>query len=259
VTADDLLDEWRALDLDRDAWLWEEDGGAIAFASAVGRGERWNLDGYVRPDRRGRGLGTEILRLGEERAREAGAARVKNGTLHADAAARALLEAHGYRFARAFLRMGIELADDPPEPELPDGLRLVVPDDEAEVHAVVEAAFADHYDWVPRDLERFRDRFATADRTLWRGVRDGDRLVAVSVNELRLGGGWVGHLATLREARGRGLAGALLLASFAEFSRRGETSVQLGVDAESPTGAVRVYERVGMRVVWRADVFEKHL
>ena len=59
--------------------------------------------------------------------------------------------------------------------------------------------------------------------------------------------------------RRRGLAQALLLASFRDFRRRGETLVRLGVDSENPTGAVRLYERAGMRQVWRADVYRKHL
>jgi ribosomal protein S18 acetylase RimI-like enzyme len=259
VELSDLLDEWRELDLSRDAWLWEEDGAPIAFASIRGHGEKWHLDGYVHPEHRGRGLGAEILRLGEERALEGGGVRVQSGTLHADAAARALFERQGYAFVRAFLRMGIELPDEVPEPSLAGGLHVVVPDDDAEVHAAVQEAFADHWDHQPRDLSAFLERHEGVDRSLWRGVRDGDRLVAVAVNELRFGAGWVGRLGTLREWRGRGIASALLQASFAEFRRRGETFAQLGVDAESPTGAVRVYERAGMHVVWRADVFEKHL
>jgi ribosomal protein S18 acetylase RimI-like enzyme len=39
----------------------------------------------------------------------------------------------------------------------------------------------------------------------------------------------------------------------------GETTVALGVDSENPTGATRLYERAGMRILWRADVWEKEL
>jgi ribosomal protein S18 acetylase RimI-like enzyme len=41
---------------------------------------------------------------------------------------------------------------------------------------------------------------------------------------------------------------ALLTHSFAEFFRRGEKTVGLGVDAESQTGATRLYKRAGMKV-----------
>jgi ribosomal protein S18 acetylase RimI-like enzyme len=61
------------------------------------------------------------------------------------------------------------------------------------------------------------------------------------------------------EWRRRGIAEALLRAAFAEFFRRGELRVALGVDAESPTGATRLYERVGMRVFSRTVVYEKEL
>jgi ribosomal protein S18 acetylase RimI-like enzyme len=35
--------------------------------------------------------------------------------------------------------------------------------------------------------------------------------------------------------------------------------VDLGVDSENPTGAVGLYERAGMHVIRRYDVFERRL
>ncbi len=52
----------------------------------------------------------------------------------------------------------------------------------------------------------------------------------------------------LREFRGRGLAQLLLRRSFVRYRDLGRAGTQLGVDAENGTGAVRVYESVGMRV-----------
>ncbi|MDQ1698604.1 MAG: mycothiol synthase, partial [Frankiaceae bacterium] len=57
----------------------------------------------------------------------------------------------------------------------------------------------------------------------------------------------VGTLGTLREARGRGIGSLLLRTAFAEFAARGLRKVTLGVDAANLTGAVRLYESVGMR------------
>jgi ribosomal protein S18 acetylase RimI-like enzyme len=48
-----------------------------------------------------------------------------------------------------------------------------------------------------------------------------------------------------------------LLASFSEFGRRGATRVGLAVDADNLTGAVALYERVGMSAVRRYDIYEK--
>ena len=69
--------------------------------------------------------------------------------------------------------------------------------------------------------------------------------------------GWVGSLGVRDGWRRRGIGESLLLTSFAEFHRRGERKVALGVDVQNPTGATRLYERVGMRVFWEAVLYEK--
>jgi mycothiol synthase len=76
---------------------------------------------------------------------------------------------------------------------------------------------------------------------------------------VRDGVGWVGILGVLRDWRRRGIGRALLLHSFDEFRRRGLPRAGLGVDAESLTGANRLYESVGMHVVRRLDFFDKQL
>ena len=55
------------------------------------------------------------------------------------------------------------------------------------------------------------------------------------------------------------MAKALLAEAFAESARRGRTRVGLGVDSESPTGATRLYQSVGMFVekvilAWQGEV-----
>jgi ribosomal protein S18 acetylase RimI-like enzyme len=50
-------------------------------------------------------------------------------------------------------------------------------------------------------------------------------------------------------ARRRGIATALLRRVFWEFRRRGAKNVDLKVQLENPTGAVRLYKELGMREV----------
>ena len=71
--------------------------------------------------------------------------------------------------------------------------------------------------------------------------------------------GWVRSLWVRRPWRKRGLGNALLLNAFRQFHERGERRVGLGVDAESPTGATRLYERAGMRVVEESVVHRTEL
>ncbi|HET9939129.1 MAG TPA: GNAT family N-acetyltransferase, partial [Gaiella sp.] len=63
-------------------------------------------------------------------------------------------------------------------------------------------------------------------------------------------------LGVLAEHRGNGLGTALLVTAFAAFRGRGLSRAGLGVDAENTTGAVRLYERAGMTVDERQDIWE---
>ena len=71
--------------------------------------------------------------------------------------------------------------------------------------------------------------------------------------------GWVASLGVRRPWRKRGLGLALLRHSFHEFYRRGKRKVGLGVDAENLTGALRLYEKAGMRVHQTHDRYEKEI
>ena len=69
----------------------------------------------------------------------------------------------------------------------------------------------------------------------------------------------MGELGVLAPWRGRGIATALLGRAFATFASRGLPRVMLNVDSENSTGAVRLYERVGMRTARAWDVYEKRV
>ncbi len=59
--------------------------------------------------------------------------------------------------------------------------------------------------------------------------------------------------------RGHGLGLALLEHAFAVFAARGFRAVILGAEADSPTGANRLYERAGMRMTHRRARYQKLL
>ena len=56
-----------------------------------------------------------------------------------------------------------------------------------------------------------------------------------------------------------GLGLALLQHVFGAFYGRGRSTIGLGVDAQSPTGATRLYQRAGMRVTEEYETYEKVL
>ncbi len=261
----DVLDWWNRTELASDSWLLEEGGKLVGAGWSEARGELGMFVGIVAQGAKGRGLGGALADLGESRVRVAGSARAQTWTLAPDSAARELFQDRGYREVRRFYGMAIELVDPPAAPVLPDGLTLdVFRTVEARAfHAALGEAFEDHWEHHPTPFDQWweeKQRAPGFDPTLWFVVRAGGELAATVRNDPdREGGGYVGALGVRRPWRGRGLGRALLLQTFGEFHRRGVTRVTLGVDAESPTGATRLYESVGMTVDSETVVFEKAL
>jgi len=264
LQANDVLAWLSRTDLPRDSWLHEDEAGALAAGWFETEGDIGVFFGLVAQRAKGRGLGAALVDRGEDCARTHGAARIHGVALAEDAPAADLFSARGYREVRRFYEMAIELVAPPAVPALPDGLLLDVfsEEDARAFHHALHEAFQDHWEWRGSPFEDWwalrSGQQADAEGPLWFLVRDGDKIAAVARNEAnRNGGGYVGALGVRRPWRGRGLGKALLYRTFAEFWGRGVTRVTLGVDAESPTGAKKLYERVGMEAESSMVVFEK--
>jgi mycothiol synthase len=249
----DLQDEWSELDLEHDVRVVRDGERVVGYSVVTQRGDAWRVEGYVHPDAFERGIGTLIARDLEAVARRQGAHRIHNNVLEADAAARRLLESLGYDAVRVFREMRIELTAPPPAPEWPHGLRAMSFDPERDArafHAAHQEAFADHWDFTPRDFAAWSKSHVESERfdpALWCVVRAGNEIAAGTVcTGATYGGGFVHELFTRRPWRKQGLGAALLRDAFGRFWERGERSVGLGVDAANRTGAFRLYERAGM-------------
>jgi mycothiol synthase len=262
----DLEGEWAQLDVGRDARVVRDGERVVGYGVVRERSEPWQVEAYVHPDARRRGIGTLLARWLEEHAARCGVRRIHNSVLEPDRAARALLESLGYDAVRVFREMRIELAAPPPAPEWPDGLHVVAFDaerDAREFHAAHQEAFADHWDHTPRDFAAWSKAHLGSERfdpALWCVVRSGDEIAAGTIaTGDTYGGGFVHALFTRRPYRRQGVGAALLADAFGRFWERGEHSVGLGVDAASATGAFRLYERAGMTPTLGWVAYEKTL
>ncbi len=270
---DDIREDWSHLKPESDAWVFfAPDGNMAGYGTETNMGYgQLQIDGYTHPDHRGKGIGAAIIALGEARAatqieQQPDGARVVlyNSVLIEDAAAHGLLESRGFSLARTHWRMGIEMAAPPPAPEWPTGItmRAFVPgQDERAVFDTIEEAFQDHWGHTPRNYDEWLARLKrpTFDPSLWFLALDEGQFAGVCTCWLRPAGGWVGTLAVRRPWRRHGLGLVLLYQSFGEFYRRGVTSVGLGVDAQSLTGATWLYERAGMHPTMRIATFAREL
>jgi len=176
------------------------------------------------------------------------------------------LQAQGAVEIRRFWRMAIDFDETPPAaPESPQGVTLRKADDDESdlrmIFGITDTSFAEHFghsdertyeNWI----QNWRSR-AGFDLTLWWVAElEGEPVSVLLAQTLTVeGGGTHGHIGTvgtLKQARGKGIGTLLLKTAFAEFYQRGLRRVTLGVDSENGSGAVRLYESVGMHqaAVW---------
>jgi len=210
-----------------------------------------------------------LLDWGEARARELTeglAGRVHGSANSENRVLAEILRGRGYELVRHFFTMEIDLDAEPARPVWPEGIsvRTFRPGEEHAVYDVDMEAFQDHWDFFPIPFEDWSDYFLSSsdfDPELWFLAMDGDEIAgtALCTSERRPGTGWVNVLAVRRPWRRRGLGTDLLLHAFHELSSRGRKKVDLNVDGENLTGAVRLYERAGMHVAHRDDSYRKGL
>jgi mycothiol synthase len=277
VTADELKHEWQTpgFDLEQDAFLVEtSDGHIVGYEEFFNEYEHAKLrtDGYVHPGFRGRGIGTALLHIIEQRARDEMSlaepdVRVSlHGTIdNRDPVSHELHKNEGYQPLRYHWRMEIVLDAPPPEPKFPEGIDLrpfVKGEHDVAVWQAQNEAFRDHWGSHDATLDEWkRSRFDDPefDSTLWPIAWDGEVVAGFSLNRYRMGIGWIRTLGVRRPWRKRGLGEALLLHSFGEFYKRGTTTIGLGVDAQNPAGATRLYQKVGMVAASEFVTYEKEL
>ena len=186
---------------------------------------------------------------------------------------KALLGA-GMKEIRHSFRMRIEMDQVPDAPIWPEGISLRPYNPEQDIRTVYdvdEEVFQDHFGFIKEDPEVGFKKFThhmtgddSYDPSLWYlAVDESDEIVAICLCR-RYGtedkeAGYVSSLGVRRPWRRQGIAQALLLEAFGEYYKRGKKKVDLGVDAESLTGATDLYKKVGMFVLRQYDLYEKVL
>jgi GNAT superfamily N-acetyltransferase len=221
----------------------------VAYAEVT---DPWRADGAVHPAYRGRGIGTTLASWTRDLARSRGSD-VVGTPVPQGSPGDELLASLGYfvRWTSWILALP-EGTDIRPQP-LPDGYTIRTSADDADhhaAHAVVEDAFLE---WSERERQSFEDFAATS--FLRPGFEPWHLRLAVDpdgepvgVCRLVISGdvGYVGSLAVRRDRRGLGLARALLVDAFGNARVHGATRSEIATD--SRTGALSLYEMVGMVV-----------
>lgn len=262
---DEMRDWWAWVNLEK-SWIVESNGQPAAICLLMprdsGRVMTWIA---VDPRFAGRGLATELLARGEENAREVGGTIFSVGRLAKNTAAERLFGRLGLSEVRRYFQMHIDFDGEPDPPRWPAGMTVSTfrREDAHDFKAALDEAFAEEWGHVDAPFDEWMEHRVNnpdMDHSLWFIAREGNTIAGVLRGEApRHGGGFVGMLGVRKAWRKRGIGLALLQHAFREFHRRGYPHASLGVDSENPTGATRLYERAGMRVVKEDVVHEKNL
>lgn len=278
TTLEDMHRWWNMPDFDiaTDAWLILSPEGQIVGVAALTHREhaRLNAEITLHPAYEQHALGSYLLSLAEERAHQhipLAASDVRIAILSwansKNKGKQELLKEHGFKHIRASWRMKIELQEAPPTPSWSEGISVQSLSANLNllkaVYEADEEGFKDHWGHMPHTFEEFQ-YFMTQrenyDPSLWFLAMDGEQIAGIALcADEKEQGGWVHSLAVRRPWRKRGIGEALLYHAFGEFYRRGIHTVYLGVDAQSLTGATRLYQRVGMHSDRESYTYEKEL
>ena len=243
--------------------------------------EMW-MTGAVHPEHRGRGLGSRMLAWVAEAAAPLHEQRFPGQPLTISGGCRLnrsdameLYAEHGYEQIRWFNGMWLDLTEELPEAAVPPGVVVVgfTAERSEDARRVRNESFRDHWgthdatseSWAHRVAESsFRPAlsFLAYEADGEGGL--GEPLALVFCQEFEAALEATGqrdlHIRTVgtrRPGRKRGLASALLTHALRQGQAAGFDSASLGVDADSPTGALGLYERIGFRVA--ATFVSQHL
>ncbi len=287
-TPEDVADDFRHLqncDPTKDMLFVEINGAAVGFCrcewhSRAGGVRTYEHAAHLVPEWRRDGLRKAMLQENERRLREIASKHPEEVTKIFEARAnstendwRALLEEEGYRPFRHNLLMVRPNLDGIPDLPLPEGveMRPVRPEQHRAIFKAAEIAFREEPNfseesWTEEGFKALTEWRAFKPE-IWQVAWAGDVVAGAVMNiidevENKKFGRNRGETMAIfvgRKFRNRGLASALIARSFDVLRREGMDEVALGVDYENPSGACRIYERLGFRKSQQYTRYRKSL
>jgi mycothiol synthase len=267
-----------------------EEGTFVGYARAVhiddpNTGERVYQAGITaHPDARAGGLekalAARIVRIMHEHEADPGTVPAGRVSVLAGASekSRSTLELYrqiGLLEIRHGWTMERSLRDPVPEPKDIEGVEIRPyrrPEDNVAAREAFKQSFIDHFEYheLPQEVwdARMEGSAVRTDLSLLAGVEGepgtigGFCICEINADENERKGrkeGWIGLLGTTRSWRAQGLGKSLLLRGMLNMKAAGIETALLGVDAESPTGANRLYESVGFTVREHEMMFKSAL
>jgi mycothiol synthase len=227
------------------------------------------LDCFVHPEHRRKGLATGLFDHASRRAREVGSRVADVNIAEDNAAAKALLSKLGFRFARRFLNLTLELS----EARLPDEEKVALParhlqsGEEDELARIQNRSFAGTWGYNPNTLEEIAYRLNMTGSSpedvilVFHGDRPAGYCWTRTNPEASTAAANVGRILMLGvdpDYRGRGMGKRALLAGLVHLKSKGIQVAALTVDSQN-AAACALYKSGGFQISSTSAWYEKTL
>lgn len=170
-----------------------------------------------------------------------------------------ILERRGFTLLRRYWTMQMHLPAINTDSSLGKGsireIDVMDDDDVRTYFEIQQDSFSRHFGFAPREFSDWcrlvRRSKEEANERVWIISLDGQDAGFMDCNDemLHEGSGYVSGLGVKHDFQGRGLGEALLRFAIELHSKKGLDALCLNVDAGNESGALRLYEKVGMKPI----------
>ncbi len=256
----------------------ELNGEDVGIVQAFIDKQRKEKKGYVRslcivPGFRRRGIGRELAEKAIESLKERGIETVQCWIRDDKPICRSLFESMGFKVIRIFSAMRRDFN------KLPSGIgenkevRIRMMKEDAEdielLRWLINESFSEHFNFRPSTLEEWKHwcSHPDFDHEGWfiAYLKDkpvghvGTWIDSKFVKHKGIRRGWIDTIGVLKPHRRKGIGTVLILQGMEYLKSKGMTEVELGVDDLNQTEAIKLYEKVGFKVVRKDLTYQKEI
>jgi len=229
----------------------------------------------VLPEYRRRGVGKALAQKAIESLKERGMEIAETALDSTREVCIRLFEDLGFRLIRSssFMKMSLDkIPFNIGENREVDMRKLDVTSEEDIIllNNLENECFKEHFNYRPSQIEETRHWLLENPWLQWQAYFFAE-LEGKSVGYISIGidekynreketlSGWINDIGVLKPFRRRGIGTALMLKGLNELKNEGLENALLYVDDENPTKAIKLYEKIGFKIVKKTQIYQKKL
>ena len=252
-------------------FIAELDGKPVGAVDAYIDRKRKEKMGFLRrlgvaPEFRKRGIGRRLAERAIESLKERGMKSVQGWTRENKVACKSLLESMGFNLVRIFSTMRRDLGIIPynigEHKQLNMREMKANMDDIKLLNWLGNETFKEHFDFRPDTVEETKfwvtnKPWCDIDKVFFSYLNDepvGYVWAGIDSKFIKHKGikrGWILSIGVLKPLRVKRIGTALMQQGMEFLKSKGMTDVELGVDDSNPTKAIKLYKKLGFRVVFK--------